>query len=464
MTKKNVVFIIIMGILFPLFTFVPMVNAVESPNDFHVEANAALSVDTKTGKIFYDQNAETPLGIASITKLISLYIVEKEIAQGNLTWEEEVSISENVATISVDPELSNVPLETSGTYTVKELFDSALIQSANASTMALAEKIAGNEQNFVDKMRVQLEEFGITDAKIVNSSGLNNSFLGENRYPGTSAEDENLMSAKDVAIVARHLIQDFPDILKVSATTSQLFGENSNSPVEMTNWNWLLPGMANEKEGVDGLKTGTTDLAGACFVGTMVKEEQRIITVVLNATNHEQDHAARFKETARLMDYSYDNWKEEVVLKENQLLPDLSTISVSDGEEKTLPVSIDTDIKLWLRSDMTKDDVQYTIEPSGNKWQNDSLKAPLETNEKIATFQASVPKDTLGYLEGSDVNLTVFGSLQVDKGTRKDNLWRHSVRIVKSWWTKLSEKTRSIVNVSFFIIFLLGNKVQLLHF
>src|SRR5699024_2583890 len=158
MTKKNVVFIIIMGILFPLFTFVPMVNAVESPNDFHVEANAALSVDTKTGKIFYDQNAETPLGIASITKLISLYIVEKEIAQGNLTWEEEVSISENVATISVDPELSNVPLETSGTYTVKELFDSALIQSANASTMALAEKIAGNEQNLVDKMRAQLEE------------------------------------------------------------------------------------------------------------------------------------------------------------------------------------------------------------------------------------------------------------------------------------------------------------------
>src|SRR5699024_380269 len=351
-------------------------------------------------------------------------------------------------------ELSNVPLETSGTYTVKELFDSALNQSVHASTMVLAEKIAGNEQNFVDKMRAQLEEFGITDAKIVNSTGLNNSFLGENRYPGTSAEDENLMSAKDLAIVERQLIEDFPAILKGRATTSQLFGENSNSTVEMTNWNWLLPGMANEKEGVDGLKTGTTDLAGACFVGTMVKEEQRIITVVLNATNHEQDHAARFKETARLMDYSYDNWKEEVVLKENQLLPDLSTISVSDGEEKTLPVSIDTDIKLWLRSDMTKDDVQYTIEPSGNKWQNDSLKAPLETNEKIATFQASVPKDTLGYLEGSDVNLTVFGSLQVDKGTRKDNLWRHSVRIVKSWWTKLSEKTRSIVNVSFFIIFL----------
>ena len=103
-------------------------------------------------------------------------------------------------------------------------------------------------------MKEQLKDWGIKDATIVNASGLNNSYLGENRPEGTGENDENQMSAQDVAIVARHLILDFPEILDVSSTTTQMFGENTQSPVEMVNWNWMLPGFVNYKEGVDGLK------------------------------------------------------------------------------------------------------------------------------------------------------------------------------------------------------------------
>lgn len=206
-------------------------------------------------------------------------------------------ISDYAEKLSVVPDLSNVPLHKENSYTVKELFDSAFIQSANASMVALAEKIAGSETKFLELMKKQLKDWGINDATIVNASGLNNSYLGENRPEGTSETEENQMSAKDVAIVARHLILDFPEVLKVTNTTNETFGEGTQSPVEMVNWNWMLSGFVNYKEGVDGLKTGTTEFAGACFVGTINKDGRRVITVVLNADDHATNPSARFNET-----------------------------------------------------------------------------------------------------------------------------------------------------------------------
>lgn len=137
----------------------------------------------------------------------------------------------------------------------------------------------------------------------------------------TGEADENQMSAKDVAIIARHLLLDFPEVLEVTSTATKMFGENTQSPVEMVNWNWMLPGFINFKEGVDGLKTGTTDFAGACFVGTIERDGKRIITVILNAEGHEQNPSVRFTETARLMDYCYDNWSVKEIGKANASIP-----------------------------------------------------------------------------------------------------------------------------------------------
>ena len=261
----------------------------EEIKNFSIDAKAAFSVDFDTGKILYDQEGETPMGIASVTKIISLYLVAEQVKQGKLTWEDPVEISQYAADLSVAPDLSNVPLHRDVQYTVKDLYEASYIQSANAAVVALAEKIAGSEPAFVDQMKDKLTEWGITDAKIVNASGLNNTYLGENLYPGSTSTDENELSAKDVAIVARHLLQDFPEVLEVTSTVTKTFGEGSYSPVEMVNWNWMLPGFINAKDGVDGLKTGTTDLAGACFVGTAVRDGQRIITVVLNVNGHAEN-------------------------------------------------------------------------------------------------------------------------------------------------------------------------------
>jgi D-alanyl-D-alanine carboxypeptidase (penicillin-binding protein 5/6) len=422
MKKKHRFLPLLAGILFFLSSVVPIfsVQADELSGDFKVEAKAALSIDADTGKVLYDQNSDDALGIASITKIISLYLVEKEVAEGKLAWDDEIEISDFVAQLSVHPELSNVPLETTSKYTVKDLFDSAFIQSSNASTMALAEKIAGSEADFVDLMKKQLEDWGIKDAKIVNSTGLNNVYLDEHIYPGSKTDDENILSAKGVAIVARHLINDYPDVLEVTATPKQEFGSHTFSPIEMVNWNWMLPGMLYEKAGVDGLKTGTTDLAGACFVGTMTKDGQRIITVILNATNHETDPGARFVETGRLMDYSFDNWKKEEVLAKDATVPEL----------KTVPVQTEEALTVWLHSSMTKDDVTFKTSLNSKRITDDNeLQAPIEKGVNVGTVQAVSP-DKLGFIEESDTDTTKT-ALLASQEVKKANIFVQAWRAVK---------------------------------
>lgn len=432
MKKKHRFLPLLAGILFFLSSVVPLfsVQADELSGDFKVEAKAALSIDADTGKILYDQNSDDALGIASITKIISLYLVEKEVAEGKLAWDDEVEISDFVAELSVHPELSNVPLESTSKYTVKDLFDSAFIQSSNASTMALAEKIAGTEAAFVDLMKKQLEDWGIKDAKIVNSTGLNNVYLGEHIYPGSKKDDENILSAKGVAIVARHLIHDYPDVLEVTATPKQEFGAHTFSPIEMVNWNWMLPGMIYEKAGVDGLKTGTTDLAGACFVGTMTKDGQRIITVVLNATNHETDPGARFVETGRLMDYTFDNWKKEEVLAQGATVPEFKTAPVHQGKELTVPVQTENAVTVWLHSSMTKEDVTFKTTLNAKRvTDKNELQAPIEKGENVGTVQATTP-DKLGFVEASDEE-SVQTPLVASQEMAKANIFVQAWRAVK---------------------------------
>lgn len=427
MKKNKGLLSLLTGILFLCSFLVPYlsVQADELSGEFAVEASAAIAIDVETGKVFYDQNSETPLGIASITKLISLYVVEKEIAEGRLAWDDEVSISNYASVLSVHPELSNVPLEQASTYTVKELFDSALIQSANASTVALAEKVAGSEPAFVDLMIEQLNVWGITDLKIVNSSGLNNSFLEDHIYPGSKRDDENELSAKDVAIVARHLIHDYPEILEISSVTTQSFGTHTFSPVEMMTWNWMLAGQAYEKAGVDGLKTGTTNNAGACFVGTMTKDGQRILTVVLNATNHSNDLGARFIETGRLMDYTYDNWRQEIILENGDPVPNLTSVPVDQGKELSVSVETEDSIQMWLHSSTDVSDIEFTTV-------TDEMVAPLEKGATVGTIGAIYP-DTLGYLESTDQTATETRII-TKQNVEKANIFVRTWRTVMAWF------------------------------
>ncbi|AXG38956.1 MULTISPECIES: serine hydrolase [Enterococcus] len=394
-------------------------------DDFSVNANAGYAIDADSGKVFFNQDGDTPKGIASITKTISAYLVLEAIKQQKISWEQEVPISEYAEKLSTVPDLSNVPLVRGQKYTVRDLFESMIVQSANASAVALAELVAGNEHTFVNQMREQLTKWEIKDATIINASGLSNVYLGEHKYPGTQENDENLMSARDVAIVAQHLIKDFPEVLEVSKIKEKTFAPNTSQPDDMKNWNVMLYEGPNYKEGVDGLKTGTTDLAGACFVGTIQKDGRRVITVILNALDQPNDENARFVETGKLMDYCLNNWSQQDVTVAGQTPSDQKTLKVTEGKEKSVALAMEKPVNLWVRSDM--DPKQLTIETTLDHSLLDSnaIIAPVHKNEKIGTVSVSLAQDNLGYVqktEGATTDLVTKNA--VEKASAFELIWQ----------------------------------------
>ncbi|MDT2753450.1 serine hydrolase [Enterococcus pseudoavium] len=397
----------------------------QAADDFSVNASAGYAIDADSGKVFFNQDGDTPKGIASITKTLTSYLVLDAIKQQKISWDQEVPISEYAEELSTVPDLSNVTLVRDQKYTVKDLFESMIVQSANASAVALAELIAGDEPAFVNQMREQLTKWGIKDATIINASGLSNVYLGEHVYPDTQENDENMMSARDVAIVAQHLIKDFPEVLETSKIKEKTFAPNSSQPDEMKNWNVMLFDGPNYKEGVDGLKTGTTDLAGACFVGTIQKDGRRVITVILNALNQPNDENARFVETASLMDYCLNNWSQQEVTTAGQTPTDKKTLKVKDGKEDTVALAMEKPVKLWVRNDMDTNNLTIKSTLDQSLLDNNAIIAPVHKGEKIGTVSVALPQDTLGYLqsdEGATTDLVTKNA--VEKANAFEIIWQ----------------------------------------
>ena len=340
-------------------------------DEFKAKAEHAIAVEANTGKILYEKDATTPDAIASITKILTVYMVYQEIDKGNLTWDTEIDISDYPYHLTVNPEASNVPME-ARKYTVRDLVNAAMVASANSAAIALAEHIGGSEPKFVDMMSQQLKDWGIKDAKLVNASGLNNEVLGDNIYPGSKKTDENMMSAKDVAIIAQHIIEDYPDLIKVSQQGSANFDGNL-----MTTYNYMLEGMPYYRASVDGLKTGTTKKAGASFVATSTENGMRMITVVLNADDADKDELARFKATNEILDYVLSSYEKKTILKKGQTV-DASTVAVRDGKKKTVKAVAADDLTV-IRPINKKSNLAF--KPSRK-----SLTAPVKKNTEVGNF------------------------------------------------------------------------------
>lgn len=390
-------------------------------DDFSVEAKAALAFDFETGKILYEKNSEEKLEIASLTKLISLYIIQSKLANGELSWDTPVTISKTVSELSLSPELSNIPLIEGQNYSVKELFEAATIVSANAATVALAEKVAGTEFAFVDLMKEQLITWGIENPLIVNASGLNNEDIPGEIYPGSARTDENKLTAKELALVSRNLIRDFPETLQVTSQAVLNYTNLDNEESIMYTTNLLLPGMPYAKEGVDGLKTGTTDLAGRSLITTMKKEDQRIITILLNATDQE-DPDARYTETSRLLDYAFGSWEKKPVVIKGQMIPTIEPIPVEKSLEGSVDLIAQDTIELFLPRKQDPEAVDFQIDYIDNQ---SRLIAPVEANRATAQLTVTNPQDTLGYLEpGEDLKTILVTKNSVEKANFFQLTWQ----------------------------------------
>ncbi|HDU0096389.1 TPA: D-alanyl-D-alanine carboxypeptidase [Listeria monocytogenes] len=401
-------------------------QAAEAPN---VNANAAIAIEESTGKILYSKDADKLMGIASMTKMMDEYLLLEAIDKGQIKWDDKVTISEYAYKVSQDTSLSNVPLRLGEEYTVQELYEAMAIYSANGAAIAISEKIAGSEKKFVDAMNKKADELNLGEHQFVNATGLNNEDLKGGQQVG-GPKDENKMTARGMAKLAKHLINDYPDVLKTASTTKKEFRKGTSDQIDMTNWNWLLPGLIYGRKGVDGLKTGTTDYAGMCLTATAVQDGMRVITVVLHANGGApgEHTSARFDETNKMLDYAFNNFKVKEVQKAGSKVKNPSTIAVDKGKEDTVGL-------------VTKDAVKLVVPKNGNEpklntkvtMKEKTIEAPVKKGTEVGKMEVSLKDgDKLGYVDGKQTEtIDVLTASDVEKA----NWFMLSAQAVGSFFT-----------------------------
>ena len=320
--KRNKIVSLLMIPILLLSMFVQMPQA-SAETDLGLTVDAAILIDAESGKILYEQNADTSLGIASMTKMMTEYLLLDAIKEGTVSWDQQYRVTEYTYKVSQDRALSNVPLRADGTYTIRELYEAMVIYSANAATIAIAETIAGTETEFVKLMNKKAEELGLEGYKFVNSTGLNNANLFGMHPSGTGAADENVMSAKSMAKLAYHLLKDHPEVLETSKIAKKTFREGTDDAIEMENWNFMLPGLVFEYEGVDGLKTGWTNNSGYCLTATINKNNERFIAVTMGNSSP----TIRNTEITNLLYYGVNNFETKKLISKNDVIKEIKNVN-----------------------------------------------------------------------------------------------------------------------------------------
>lgn len=244
-----------------------------------VPARAAYVMDAHSGQVLYQQNANRRYPIASLSKLLTVYLTVKAVDEGKIKWTDQVPIDHNLIRLSHNSVFSSLRMKSSDRFTVRQLVEAAMVASSNSAASALGDYVAGSNAAFIQEMNQQVADWGI-DAHFISSSGLDNSDLkGYNyRLAGTGAKAENLVSAKAISVVAQHLIQAAPQITQMTNKT-----EATVNGTTIYNENGCLPGKAQYKKEsqIDGLKTGYTENAKLCYTATFWVNGERMIATIL---------------------------------------------------------------------------------------------------------------------------------------------------------------------------------------
>ena len=284
--------------------------AAESP--FTLSSRSAILMEAKTGKILFAQDEHAALAPASVTKLMAMLLVMEAVDSGRLKLSELVTASPEACRMGG----SQIWLEEGEQMTVADLMKAVAIVSANDATVALAEHLAGSEENFVRLMNERARELGMKDTVYVNATGLT---------PDDPAKGKNLTSACDQAILAREMLRH-PAVLRWTGTwidyvrDGQSFLRNTNNLVRFY-------------EGCDGLKTGFTDEAGFCLVATAKRAGLRLIAVVMKAPTA----AARSAEVTKLFNYGFSRLEAHMLYREGEVVADLPVVL---GRKDHVPVVV----------------------------------------------------------------------------------------------------------------------------
>ncbi|MDA7749133.1 D-alanyl-D-alanine carboxypeptidase [Litoricola sp.] len=313
-----------------------------------LQASGYLLVDATNGEILVEHNAEEPLPPASLTKMMTAYIAEREITDGRMSFDDQVPVSVKAWKTGG----SRMFIREGTEVRLEDLLRGIIIQSGNDASVAVAEYIAGSEDVFADVMNQTAISLGMTNTQFKNATGL--------------PQEGHYTTAKDLSILAARIIQDFPDTYPIYEEKNFTY-----NGIKQANRNSLL----FRDPTVDGLKTGHTEEAGYCLVASAERDGFRLISVVMGTASEK----AREQETTKLLQYGFRYFSGKTVFAAGEPLPE-SARKVWFGEMES--VDLAPTEPLYVTLPLGRESaIQATLDAP------DTLDAPLEAGAVVGTVK-----------------------------------------------------------------------------
>ena len=342
--------------------------------EIETSAKQAFILDAQTGTVLLNKDADTLMPPASMSKLMTAYMIFQRLKDGRLSLEDEFLVSEKAWRKGG----SKMFVEVGSRVSIEDLLRGIIVQSGNDACIVVAEGIAGSEEAFADMMTEAARKIGMEKSVFRNATG----------WP----DDDHVMTARELAILAQRIIADFPEYYHYYAETSFTY-----NGIRQGNRNPLLYTM----NGADGLKTGHTEASGYGLTASAKRDGRRIIMVV----NGLPSMNARSQESSRLMDWAFREFEALSLFKSGETV---EQAEIWMGDERTVPLVTAADITITVPKAARRSMVVSAV-------YDGPVAAPVKQGDRIATLRITLPKgETMDYplLAGADVEeLGLFGRM-----------------------------------------------------
>jgi D-alanyl-D-alanine carboxypeptidase (penicillin-binding protein 5/6) len=315
--------------------------------DLAPNARSAILMDADSGTVVFEKNSHAALPPASITKIMTMLLVMEAIDEGRLKLTDKVQTSEYAASMGG----SQIFLEPGEEMTVEEMLKGVALASGNDASVALAEKLAGSEEEFVRMMNDRAKELGMTETKFVNCNGL----------PAAG----HVSSAHDIAIMSRELLK-YEQITKYTGLYQDYLRQGSEKPFWLVNTNKLV----RFYHGADGLKTGFTSEAKFCLSATARRDNLRLIAVVMGEPNTKTRNA----EVTHMFDYAFAQFTNVQIFKKGD---PIGTLTIEKGAVSKLPLTAKRSYSVLLKKGDAGRGIRHELVL------NPSVKAPVQSGEPV---------------------------------------------------------------------------------
>lgn len=376
---RNISAVIILALL-PMAAFA-------QTHGLDTKAKYAIMVDYDTGAVLYSKNADESVGPSSMSKLMTLYLVFDAVKSGVVSMDDAFTVSEKAWRKGG----SKMFVEVNKRVKVGDLIKGIAIQSGNDACIVVAEGLAGSEEKFVSEMNVMAERLGMSETNFENATG----------WP----DEGHVMSVRDLATLARALINDFPEYMKFFSIE-----EYTYNGIRQYNRNLLL----KRNIGVDGMKTGHTSANGYGIVLTAKNEDDRRLILVLNGLESAKD---RVSEGARLLRHGYRDFKHIRLFKAGD---EVAKAKVWFGSQSTVPLQVRSDVVFTVRKRLQR----HAGEVRAELIYDGPIAAPIKAGDRVGKVVIYT-----GGEKGAET-FPVFAAESVDKANRLMHMFKAAVTLI----------------------------------